>query len=167
MIKKIIKRIRSILRFKNNNLKLRGTLSAVVIKPDGEIKNLGIISKRCITITGVFYLVDGLRDPENYPLDFFHDSGTGVTAEAVSDAELENPCGEARDEGTKEEGDSANIFKTVATHTYSGTFVITEHGLFFAPAGGALWDRSVFEAINVVPGYRIKWEYLLTIDSGG
>lgn len=169
---KIIKRLKKILfRLKDteNHLKFRSTLSAELIKPNGEVKKLDIISKKCITNAAVNYLVDSFQDSTTYPMDDFvyHDSGTGTTAEATSDTALVTPCGEARDEGTKEEGDSSNIFKSIATHTYSGTFAITEHGLFSYPSDGTLWDRSVFDAINVESNYRIRWTYLLTIDAGG
>jgi hypothetical protein len=92
----------------------------------------------------------------------YHDSGTGTTAESNSQTTLITPCGEARDAGTQVEGASANIYKTVATHTYAGTFAITEHGVFSASTSGTLLDRSLFAEINVESGNKIEFTYQLT-----
>jgi len=171
MFKNLIKRLKEILSLtgKKNRLKFSGSLSAKLIKNDDEIIDYGVVSRKCITTAGVNYLADSFQSSTGSPIDIFvyHDSGTGTTTESASDTGLETPCGEARDEGTKEEGDSTNIYKSVISHVYSDTFAITEHGLFSAPSSGTLWDRSVFDAINVVDGYKIHWTYLLTIDAGG
>lgn len=134
-----------------------------------EWVNLGLVAVRVVTTAGVNYLVDAFQDSTSYPMDNFqyHDSGTGTAAEATSDTGLGTPCGEARDAGTQAEGASANIFRTVATHQYSGSFAITEHGLFSASTGGTLWDRSVFSAINVGSGDSIQFTYELTCNAGG
>lgn len=97
----------------------------------------------------------------------YHDSGTGVGAESEGDTALGTPCGEARDAGSQAEGASANIYKTIATHTYAGPFAITEHGVFDAASAGILMDRSVFSAINVLSGDKIEFTYELTIPSAG
>jgi hypothetical protein len=97
----------------------------------------------------------------------YHDSGTGVGAEATSDVGLGTPWGGARSVGTQVQGGSANIYKSVATTTYTGTFAITEHGLFNAATGVTLMDRSVFAAINVVNGNQVEWTYELTLAAGG
>jgi len=97
----------------------------------------------------------------------YHDSGTGVGGEAAGDSALGTPCGESRDTGTQLEGATAEIYKTVATHTYAGTFAITEHGVFDAASAGILMDRSVFSAINVVSSDQIEFTYELTLSAGG
>jgi hypothetical protein len=134
-----------------------------------EWVNLGLVAVRVVTTAGVNYLVDCFQNSTGSPMDVFkyHDSGTGTNAESSSDTALQTPCGESRDAGSQAEGSSANIYKTVATHQYSGSFAITEHGLFSAASAGTLWDRSVFSAINVGNGDSIQFTYELTCNAGG
>ena len=49
----------------------------------------------------------------------FHDSGTGVGAEAAGDSALGTACGEARDIGTQV-NTGAGVYTSVATNTYAG-----------------------------------------------
>lgn len=154
---------------KESKLVLKGQLSAKVIRKNGEVEDKGKISDKVVTTVGVNYLVDSFQDSTTYPMDDFkyHDSGTGTGAEVVGNTGLGTPCGDARDEGTPGEGASANIFKTVATHTYDESLAITEHGLFSASSDGVLWDRSKFDPINVVDGDQIEWTYSLECTAGG
>ena len=153
---------------KRHVIELEGILSARV-KRGGEkrFRSLGVIARKKVTDAFVAYLVDSLQNSTTSPMDVFkyHDSGTGVGAENKTDTALGTPCAEARDTGTQIEGATANIFKSVATHTYAGTFAITEHGLFSASADGTLMDRSVFSAINVVDTDQIEFTYQLTCTS--
>ena len=126
------------------------------------------VKNRCVTDAYVNLLVDELQANQASHSDFkYHDSGTGTVAEAAGDTALGTACGEARDTGTQVEGATANVYKSVATHTYGASFAITEHGLFNAATLGTLMDRSVFAAINVVSGNQIEWTYELTVSSGG
>jgi hypothetical protein len=97
----------------------------------------------------------------------YHDSGTGTTPAAVTDTALQTPTGAARVAGVQTTPGSTNVYQTVATITYSGTFAVTEWGLFSASTSGTLWDHRVFSAINVVSGNAITFTYMLTIPSGG
>ena len=137
------------------------------INKDGWTRWPRLRSCRVVTTAGVNFLVD---DWDNTATDIttfnYHDSGTGIVAEAVGDVGLGTPCGEARDAGTKSQP-TANQLRTIATHTYAATFAITEHGIFSATTAGTLWDRSVFTAINVVSGDKIEFTYTLTVNSGG
>jgi hypothetical protein len=123
---------------------------------------------KCVTDAFVAYVVDNLQAELAAFGDFkFHDSGTGVVAEAAADTGLGTPCGEARDAGTQIEGATANIYKSVATHTYAGAFAITEHGLFNIAAAGTLMDRTKFAAINVAIGDGIQFTFQITFTAGG
>jgi hypothetical protein len=127
----------------------------------------GLVSCRVITNAGVAFLVDDWNnDATDITTMNYHDSGTGTVAEAVTDTGLGTPCGEARDAGTKSKP-TANQLRTVATHTYAGSFAITEHGIFSATTAGTLWDRSVFAAINVVANDKIEFTYTCTVNAGG
>jgi len=141
--------------------------------PDGQggftevLKNRRIVKGRCVTDAYVNKIVDGHQAAAYINLWKYHDSGTGTVAESASDTGLGTPCGEARDVGSQEEGTTANIYKSIATHTYGGTFAITEHGLFDASTAGTLMDRTKFAAINVSSGEKIEFTFTLTLSSGG
>lgn len=134
---------------------------------DGKVIDERVVDDRVVTTAGVNFLVDAFQNLVEIEAFKYHDSGTGTNAEAVGNTALQTPCGEARDTGTQEEGASANIYKTVATHTYAGAFTITEHGLFSAATVGTLWDRSVFAAINVAASDKIEFSYELSCVAGG
>lgn len=122
----------------------------------------------CVTDAFVNALVDTLQSSVASFSDFkYHDSGTGTAGESAADTGLGTPCGESRDTGTQAEGATANIYKSVATHTYSGSFAITEHGLFNAATSGTLLDRTKFAAVNVSNEEKIEFTYELTCSSGG
>ena len=70
----------------------------------------------------------------------------------------------SRATGTQLEGATTNIYKTVATITFTGTHAVSEHGLFSAATAGTMMDRSVFSpADNVVNLDEIEYTYQLTV----
>jgi len=91
----------------------------------------------------------------------WHDSGTGTNAESSGDTTLQTPCGESRGSGTQIEGAQTYEYKSVYTHTYAGSFSITEHGLFNADTAGILMDRTVFSAIGVGSGDKIEFTFTI------
>lgn len=146
---------------------LLGTLDVAVRRADGSVLNLGCVGKRVVTNAGVTFLRDDFNDgASDINLFNFHDSGTGVAAEAVGDIALGTAAGPARVSGTKSVP-ATNQFRTVATIAYTAALAITEHGLFSASTAGTLWDRTVFAAVNVVSGESIQFTYTLTINAGG
>ena len=149
-------------------IRMVAELSARLIRKDGMEVDYGVVSRRVVTDAFVAALVDTLQSAVASFSDFkWHDSGTGTNVEAAADTALQTPTGEARDSGTQVEGVTANIYKTVATHEYAGTFNITEHGVFNMNAASTLMDRSKFTAIGVVSGDKIEFTYQLTCASGG
>ena len=98
----------------------------------------------------------------------FHDSGTGATAAAIGDTDLQTPAGPTT-RATGSQASSTNTYTTVGTIAYTGTLAITEWGLFLDATRGSdtMWNRKVFTAINVVNGYSIQFTYVLTITAGG
>ena len=147
-------------------LEVTGALSAKVIRANGEVEHVGVISRKKVTTVFVNALVDTLQSSVSSFSDFkYHDSGEGVTGESNSDTALGSPCGVARVTGSQIEGASANIYKSVGTITYDGSYAVTEHGLFNQSSGGTLMDRSVFSAINVVNNDQIEFTYELTANA--
>lgn len=122
---------------------------------------------RCVTDAFVAALVIALTTSGEINTYKYHDYGTGTTGEDATNVGLQTACGEARTTGTQVQGDSSNIYKTVAEHTFAGTFAITESGVFSAASGGTLMDRTVFDSVGVVSGEKIESEYQLTLPSGG
>lgn len=125
------------------------------------------VRDRAVTTVFVNLLVDALEANTNLSNFKYHASGTGTNAEAAADTALQTAIAEARDVGTQVDGASANIYKSVAVHTYAGTFAVTEHGLFDASSAGNLMDRTVFSAINVVSGDKIEFTFQITFAAGG
>jgi len=142
-----------------------GRLYAAKITPTGR-EELGLICTKVVTDAGVQYLVDSFQGLGPLPANFkYHASGTGTTAEAAAQTALVTEVA-SRATGTQLEGASANIYRTVGSITYSGTFAITEHGVFSAASVGTMLDRSVFAAINVQSSDIIEFTYELTLPSG-
>ena len=161
------------INFNRRGVTYQGKLEAIIIQANGEELDLGTIGTRVVTNAGIEFMVDDF-DAGGATTDItlfnFHDSGTGVAAEAVTDTDLGTPAGPTtRATGTKSQP-IASQFRSVGTIAYTSTLAITEHGIFNQAARGAgsiLWDRSVFAAINVVNGDSIQFTYTLTVNSGG
>jgi hypothetical protein len=154
-----------------NALEMWGFLSARITHASGAVEDLGLISIQKITTAFRDYLVDSLQNSATNPLSNFkfHGCGTGTTAEENTQTALVTEVG-SRVEGSQTEGATANIYKTVATISFTDAYAITEHGVFSASSNGTLMDRSLFSAINVVSGDSIQFTYEATFNaeaSGG
>ena len=147
------------------------TLEATVFRADGRIERLGVIARKKVTGEFVTFIVANMVTDTTEIGDFkFHDSGTGVAAEANTDGDLGTPAGPTtRATGTQVQGGTAAAptYTSVGTIAYTGTLAITEHGVFTTAArtSTVLMDRSVFAAINVVSGDSIQFTYVLTINA--
>ncbi len=142
-------------------------LMAKVIRANGDIEELGIVSTKVVTTAFVNFLVDQLQSSTGQIANFsFHEMGTGGTAEAIGDTALVTAV-ETRTNGTQAEGASANIYQSVGTVTATAPRAIVEHGLFDASTAGNLMDRSVFTVINLATNDAIQFTYELTVPAGG
>lgn len=159
-LKRILKDLRN--TRKPNNLEIFGFLSA----KHSRLGDLGLISCNLVTVAFTNYIVDSLQNSTTSPMDAFeyHASGTDNTAEANTQTALGVEV-ETRQAGTQVEGTTANIYKSVATVTYTATRSITEHGLFSASSAGTMMDRSVFTAVPVVNTDTIEYTYQLTVNA--
>lgn len=152
-----------------------GRLYATVIRSDGTVEHLGLLSTKLVTDAGVAFLVDDWDGGANdFSLFNFHGCGTGNTAEAAGDTALVTESttvldpNSTRATGTKSQP-AANQLRSVGILTFDGAATVVEHGLFSqeATGGGTLWDRSVFGAITVGSGDSIQFTYTCTLASGG
>lgn len=151
-----------------------GSLHAKIFRANGEVDNLGLVSLRVVTNSGVAAIVDafqGLFTLSNFK---YHGLGTSNTAEAATDSALgaelttEYSTDNQRATGTTAEN-AANIFETVATVTVDADNTgIYEHGIFSQAAspGGTLLDRSVIALVTLNNGDGYQGTYRLTIPSG-
>jgi hypothetical protein len=147
-------------------------LDAVVIPADGsDPYDLGLLSIRVVTNAGVAFMGTDFNAGTTEITNMnFHDSGTGVAAENVTDTDLGTPAGPTTRATGTQSNPASGQYRTVGTITYTSTLAITEHGIFNQAArggGSTLWDRSVFSAINVNNGDSIQFTYTLTINAGG
>ena len=143
-----------------------GRLYATKMTVDGGREYLGLISTKVVTDVGVQFLVNNLRvNIATIGNMKFHGSGTGSTAESAAQTALVTEVG-TRATGTQIVGGSANVYRTVGTVTYAGTFAIVEHAIFDAATVGTMFDRSLFTAINVLSTDSIEFTYDLTLPSG-
>ena len=147
-----------------NVLEMFGFLSRKHAR-DGKIINDGLVSCQLVTVAFANYLVDSLQNSTTSPMDDFkfHAVGTGTTAESNAQTALVTEI-ESRESGTQLEGATANIYKSVATVTFTGTHSVAEHGLFSASSLGTMMDRSVFSpADDVIALDEIEYTYQLTV----
>ena len=149
-----------------------GQLSLQVIKGDGRIIDLGLVSQRVVTTVGAGFIVDAWQNSVELENMKYHGIGTGSTAEAVGDTALVTELtteytGDVRATGTTTEA-SALVFRTVATNTLDGTpgAALREHGIFSASTAGVLLDRTVYSAITLSSGDGLQSTYDFTITAG-
>lgn len=141
-------------------------LVATRFNPDGSVDHLGVISRRVITTVGVGAMANAYVGTFTLANFNYHDCGTGTTTDAIGDTALQTPYGGARATGTQS-NPSNGVYQSVGVITFSGTFAITEFGIFSATTSGTLLDRFVFAAINVVSGASIQFTFQLTYTAGG
>lgn len=132
---------------------------------DGTFIDFGVVSRRYLTDAWVELLTDVMQGLAGDITTFNrHDWGEGTKPEDETDHALQSPCGEAKDIGTQTEGSAANIYKSVATHTFAGAFTITEHGIF--NAADVLLDRSIGFSKTVGVGDKLEATYEVLFPSG-
>jgi hypothetical protein len=110
-----------------------------------------------------------VEDGEEYIVDLlvtsdakYIESGTGTTGPVKANTDIETPCGEARITGTQSEA-SASVYQVVGTHTFAGSFAITEATLHTHLSAGVLVIRGTFAAINVAASDQIEYTFTLEI----
>jgi hypothetical protein len=142
---------------------------------DGEWMDYGVLGRKCVTTTGVNWIVDCWQGTYNPNTMKYHGCGTGAVAEAIGDTTLGAECttvlnpDNTRATGSLAEGATSNIFSSAGTLTFDGGATVTEHGILnqAATGGGTLWDRTVFAGIAVVSTDTLQFTYQITFTQGG
>ena len=146
----------------------KAELGAKLIKANGEVVDLGIVSRKKVTGAFVTFVVAQMVTDTTEIGDFkYHDAGTGTTAEANTQTALVTPWGGSRVAGTQVAAGTATAptYTSVATISFNNTFAITEHAVFSQAAAATMLDRSVFSAINVINGDSIQFSYVMTMNA--
>ena len=119
-------------------------------------------SKQTITTVGKNWIVDKLQDlPASTAQVKWHQSGINATAATSSDTDLGSAI-YSRTSGSRTEGASANIYRSVATISYTGTRTVTEWGIFTTSSSGTMISRKTFSR-SVVNGDSIQFTWDLTV----
>lgn len=164
------------LRFDTGNLAFIGHLWGEVFRRDGSREDLGLMSCRVVTTSGVGFIVDAFQNLVELENMKFHGLGTGGAAEAVGNTALTTELttqytpANTRPTGTLgEKSGDATCYETTATITVSATVAATEHGIFSqaATGGGVMIDRSLFSVVNLASGESLAATYQLTFNAGG
>lgn len=140
-----------------------GRLSVRINHKDGTVTDYGLVSTKMVDTSGVNYIAAMMAAGSTNTM-YFHASGTGTTAPAITDTALVTEVG-TRATGTHTS--STNIYTSVGTVSYTATYAITEMGIFSASTAGTLLDRFTFSTLNVVSGDTITFTFNLTLPAGG
>lgn len=132
-----------------------GVLALRVVRVDGTILDLGVVSHQMITTAGVNKLVAGMNatDTATFSTFKYHGFGSGATGPAIGDTTLgteyttEYTVNSTRPTGSQTTGGSSNVYRTVGTFTPDAAVSPTEMGLFSAASAGTLLDRFTFSAV--------------------
>lgn len=144
---------------------------------DGDIEDLGLVSCRLVTDTGVQYIVDAFQNLVELENMRFHALGTGAGAETAAQTALvtelttQYSTSNTRPTGTLgEKSGDAKTYETTATITVSASVTALEHAVMSqaATGGGVMLDRSLFGAsVGLASGESLAATYQLTVPSGG
>lgn len=149
-------------------LKVHGSFELLHRNAAGEILDQRTIKNLVVDVgkAGIAGLINGV-------VTNFYDYmaiGTGTTAAAAGDTALGteiSTSGGARALATLSRvttTDTNDTAQFVLTYSFTGSFAVTEAGLFDASAAGNLLCRQVFSAVNVANGdsLQITWKVQIT-----
>lgn len=151
---------------------LWGETRVRLLRRDGTWVDYGLAGRHLITTAGKNYLAGCFNNTNEAEVFLYHGYGTGTTAAAIGDTALQTEMTtQYATDNTRPTGSqsvSTNTYTTVATFSPNagGTIAVTEFGLFSqaSNAGGTLFDRQVFSAVNVVASSdSLQTSYILTV----
>ena len=125
-----------------DSLKIRGTITARLFGPDGELKQ-ETVSENIITNVGRTMIIDRLQGATPAVADYLA-IGTGATAAAAADTALQTEV--ARAAGSLTQSDHYTDRLTYTFGAGVGTGTITEAGRLNAASVGSLMARGILGA---------------------
>jgi len=154
-----------------------GRLYLTVIRANGDVEELGLVSMRIVTTAGVRFICDDFNNSTTDVTNMkFHGLGTGATGAVVGDTALQTELttqyltDNVRPTGTQASATvSTNAtYTTVGTITVDAAVAATEWGLLSqaATGGGTLFDRFTFSVVNLANGDSLQSTFVLTMNSG-
>ena len=152
-----------------------GQLSLTVIRGNGQVVDLGLVSLQLVTTAGVNFIRDSFLNTKELENLKFHGFGTGTNAEATGDTALQTELttqyatDNTRPTGSQVSG-GTGAYQTVATLSPDANVTIAEHGIFdqAANGGGSLLDRSQFTGVALVGGAdSLQATYTISFVAGG
>ena len=154
--------------FNTNLISMRTSLVIQHLRDGKKIREDKVLDKEitnafCDTIVKSLC---GLSDYDNFKNFKYHHSGVGTNPESSSDIGLQTPVYD-RVAGTQEIGDTSNIYQSISVITYFDSYSIAEHGLFNAPTGGILMDRTVFAPYEVIANDSLRFIFTIGFTVGG
>lgn len=153
---------------------IRRNLSGEIVSTEERDMGSGVVTDAGCALLALDYS----NATATLKLANFHQTGSGLTAEAVGQTALVTALalsgGTSAPIGTGTQSNPASKqYRSVATVVYTiaaPPLAITEWGLFTLATGsgtGTMWDRRLFAAINVDSSTSIQFTYTLTCVSGG
>jgi len=154
--------------FNTNLINMRTSLVIQHLREGEKIRESKVLDKKItnVFIDAIVESLCGLSAYNNFKNFKYHQSGTGTNPESSSDIGLQTPVYD-RVAGTQEIGDTSNIYQSISVITYFDSYSIAEHGLFNAPTGGILMDRTVFAPYEVIANDSLRFIFTIGFTVGG
>lgn len=146
-------------------IRLSGIVEKILFDKYGNIKHRQI-DKNLVVTAGKAHVAGLLLvDVGGTAFDYIA-IGTGTTAAAAGDTALGTEI--TTNGGQRAAGTGTRVTTTVTndtaqlvlTYSFTGSFAVTESGIFNASSAGTMLCRQVFSAINVVNGdsLQVTWK---------
>lgn len=131
----------------NTELNLKGTLTMVLQKENGDVETF---QKDNIIVNGGFdFICDAIANASRDAVMSYIGIGDSSTAAAAAQTDLQAATNKVRQAATYAHTAGTKVFTLQTTFgAGTGTFGITEAGVFNAAAAGTMLDRVVFSVIN-------------------
>lgn len=131
----------------NTELHLKGTLTMVLQKENGDVETF---QKDNIIVNGGFdFICDAIANASRGAVMGYIGIGDSSTAAAATQTDLQAATNKVRKAATYAHTAGTKVFTLSTTFgAGTGTFGITEAGVFNAASAGTMLDRVVFSVIN-------------------
>lgn len=151
-------------KFNQDSFKLSGELIGKVKKAGQSEWKIVLHQKNLVVNVGLAQIALHLGDGS--ATAWTHMAiGTGTTTPSGTDTALGNEVARVSATFSRVTTDVTNdTAQWVATFTASGTWAITEQGMFTASSGGIMLNRVTFSAINLSTNDELQFTYKLDID---
>lgn len=145
-----------------DQIKITGKLRAVLLGPDGVVKDERNIDNLVVTAGKVFIAASMAKTTVNTPAAMTHMAvGTNNTAAVVGDTTLNTELARVALDSTTPS--SATCIYVATFPPGTGTGALVEAGIFNAGAAGTLLCRTVFSVINKAAGDNLIITWTITI----